>query len=68
MWSPSDDADLETALRLQRELSEALDCLELPWENELEGEEPEEEVETVNRGGAPVTAYRLWHPLLMDMF
>ena len=37
--SPSDDpdlvADLETALRLQRELLEALDCL---W---LEGEEPE---------------------------
>ena len=77
--SPSDDADLvadlETALRLQRELSEALDCLELPEEDEMEGEEPEEdeedeleEVETVNRGGAPVTAYRLWHPLLMDMF
>ena len=48
--SPSDDADLDTALRLQRELFEALADLE------LEGEEPGEEVETVDRGGVPVMA------------
>ena len=47
---------------MQHDLSAALSWLELPEEEELEGEEPGEEVGTVNRGGAPVTGYRLWQP------
>ena len=53
---PTGHVDLRTALQTQDTLCAALSRLELPEEGELEGEEPEEEVETVNRGGAPVTA------------
>ena len=59
---PTGHVDLRTALQTQHSLCAALSGLELPEEEELEGEEPREEVETVNRGGAPVTAYRLWQP------
>ena len=65
---PTGHVDLRTALQTQGTLCATLSRLELPEEDELEGEEPEEEVETVNRGGAPVTAYLLWQPLLKDMF
>ena len=54
--SPSDDEDLKTALLTQHALSAAISLLELPKEGELEREEPGEEVETVDRGGAPVTS------------
>ena len=72
---PTGHVDLRTALQTQDTLCATLSRLELPGEDELEGEEPEEdeedelegeepeeEVETVNRGGAPVTAYLLWQP------
>ena len=66
---PTGHVDLRTALQTQDALCAALSWLELPEEEELEGEEPEEEVETVNRGGAPVTAYLLWQPgPSLDMF
>ena len=61
--SPSDEAELKTALLMQHDLSAALSWLKLPEEDELEGEEPEEEVGTMNRGGAPATIYHLWQPV-----
>ena len=53
---PTGHVDLRTALQTQDALCAALSWLELPEEEELEGEEPGEEVETVDRGGAPVMA------------
>ena len=60
---PTGHVDLRTALQTQDTLCATLSRLELPGEDELEGEEPGEEVEAMNRGGAPATVYHLWQPV-----